>query len=145
MPDEPKTKRTNSVIGKHARTKGRAYEQEIARALQELWPAAKRGIGQARSAGEVPDVTGTPYWIECKHKRKVSINGAYDQGVQASCTRTGPTTTTRPVLVISRENRTEDLVTMSLTEFKRLVKEANRAPYDDRGLSATASMRGDDW
>lgn len=31
----------------------------------EIFPNAQRSIGQARSGHEVPDVKGTPFWVEC--------------------------------------------------------------------------------
>src|SRR5690606_6910545 len=58
------------VSGRRSRTKGASFEREVARQLRALWPGARRGIGQARSGGETPDVIQTPFWIEAKHRKK---------------------------------------------------------------------------
>lgn len=104
-------------MGKRSRDKGAAFERAIAITLRSVWDAAKRGIGQARAGGEVADVEGTPYWIECKHRRRVSVQGAFVQATEA--------TDGRPPVVISRENRGPLLVTMGLSDWLDLV-ERNR-------------------
>lgn len=96
-------------MGKLSRNKGRTFEQILARALQPLWPAARRGIGQARSAGEVADVEGTPFWVEAKHQKRCSIPAAYRQAVEA--------TDGRPVLIITKDDHQPALVTMTLETF----------------------------
>ncbi len=120
-----KRTRTASQMGRYSRTKGAAFEREIANALKVLWPGARRGIGQARNAGEVPDVDGTPYWIETKHHKRVNIRKAYDQAVKAQGARPSRE---GGVLVISRDtgNRT-DLATMSLDAFVAFVARLHRA------------------
>jgi len=69
--------------GRLSRRKGANYEREVAKAFQSVWPHARRGIGQARAGGDVPDVQGTPLWIEAKHRKQVSITGAMRQAVEA--------------------------------------------------------------
>lgn len=91
------------------RNKGAGFERETANRLKPLWPGAKRGIGQARSAGEVADVEGTPFWVECKRHRRCNIQAAY---AQASAVTDG-----RPVLVVSKDDRGETFVTMSMESF----------------------------
>ncbi len=68
-----KPKKTPSQIGKMARRKGASFEREIADMLRDVWAGAKRGLGQARSAKEVCDVEGTPWWLELKCKQKPNI------------------------------------------------------------------------
>lgn len=92
-----------------SRTKGVSFERGIAVTLRTIWKGAKRGIGQARAAGECPDVEGTPYWIEAKHRKRVSIGKAYAQALKDS--------DGRAPLVITRENRGPILVTMGLVEW----------------------------
>lgn len=44
------------------------WEREVAKALREFYPEAARGLqsSQGRSkATTVPDVDGTPFWVEC--------------------------------------------------------------------------------
>src|SRR5690606_13764125 len=102
------------VSGRRSRTKGASVEREVARQLRALWPGARRGIGQARSGGETPDVIQTPFWIEAKHRKKCSIPAAYRQAVEA--------TDGRPVLVITKEDRAEPLVTMTLADWLQWTK-----------------------
>lgn len=97
------------MSGRRSRTKGVRFELEMAHALEGIWPGAKRGIGQARSAKEVSDVEGTPFWIEAKHRKKCSIPAAFRQAREA--------TDGRPILVITRENRGDTLVSMTLEDF----------------------------
>jgi len=69
--------------GRRSKQKGASYERNVAHAFKAVWPHARRGIGQARAGGDVPDVQGTPYWVEAKHRKQVSITGAMRQAVEA--------------------------------------------------------------
>lgn len=103
-------------MGRMQRTKGATFERWLANVLRKLWPLAKRGIGQARSAGEVADVEGTPYWVEAKHHKVVNIRAAMRQAMEASDGR-------RPI-VVSKCNNEEPLVTMTLDDWVELVERA---------------------
>lgn len=96
-------------MSKRSRIKGAAFERLVAAMLGTIWPGAKRGLGQARSGGEVPDVDGTPYWVECKHRHRVSVRAAYEQAREAS--------DGRPVLLVHRETGGPALVTMEAREW----------------------------
>lgn len=96
-------------MSKLSRDKGAAYERLVAKMLAIVWPASARGLKQCRDASEDPDVTGTPFWVECKHQRNVSIQAALKQGEEA--------TDGRPVVVVTRNNRGPDMVTMRLTDW----------------------------
>ena len=96
-------------MGRRSRDKGADFERGVAIALRPVWPGSRRGIGQARSGGEVPDVDGTPWWIEAKNRKRVCIARAYQQAAAA--------TDGRPSLSITRENRGPILVTMALADF----------------------------
>lgn len=100
-------------MGLRSRRKGAAFECELSRLLAALWPSARRGIGQARSAKEVCDVEGTPFWVEAKHRKKCAIQAAYNQAAEA--------TDGRPILVVTKDNRCPPLVTLSLTSFLDLL------------------------
>ena len=104
-------------MGRWQREKGAAFERAIANLLKPLWPDARRGIGQARAANEVPDVDGTPWWIETKAHRQVSIQAAYRQGIDAAEGR-------RPVAVVSRD------ATGQLSSCLR--KRLSRRPWQQR-------------
>lgn len=95
--------------GAHSRRKGAQGERDIALAMRTVFPGAKRGIGQARSAGEVADVEGTPYWVECKRGKKCNVRAAYAQAMAA--------TDGRPVVVVVRDDGGEPMVYMSLEDW----------------------------
>lgn len=123
-----KSKRRNGV---RSREKGAAHEREVANLLKAVYPEARRGIGQARSASEVSDVDGVPWWVECKHRKRVNVRGAYRQAVaaRAACARAA---TTGPVLVVARDNAECDLAVLELGVFVRLLRELEqlRAAFD---------------
>lgn len=100
-------------MGKRSREKGACFERAVAIVMRGLYPSARRGIGQARSGGEVPDVDGTPWWVEAKHRRRVSVMAAWRQATDAR--------DERPALVVTREDRGPTLVTMAIEDFVRLV------------------------
>lgn len=99
-------------MGKRSRDKGAGFERAVADVLRIVWPDAKRGLQQSRCAKEAPDVTGTPYWVECKVGAKPNILGAFDQAKEA--------TDGRPVLVVTKVDRHEPLVTLALVDFIKL-------------------------
>lgn len=107
-------------MGRMQRVKGATYERWVANVLKAIWPGAKRGIGQTRAAGDVPDVDGTPYWIECKHHAgTVNIRAAFDQALTAC-------SDARRVVVISKVTGSYDLATMDLAMFVELMQELER-------------------
>jgi Holliday junction resolvase len=101
-------------MGKMQRDKGHNFEREMANILKEVFPNAKRGIGQARSASEVPDVDGTPFWVECKRGRMPNVRAAIRQAQEA--------TDGRPYLVVVRDDYAPAFVTMSLETFLDLMR-----------------------
>ena len=99
------TKRTKSQVGRYARTKGARFEREVAEAFKPLFPDARRGIGQTRCAGEVPDVTGTPFWVEGKFRQHLDLQKAMDQANRARAIKNDM----RPPVVIWRKLRARSL------------------------------------
>lgn len=58
----------------NSRQKGVGFERKVARILREVYPEAKRGL-QYQQGEYVPDIVGTPYYIECKSgKTHLSVN-----------------------------------------------------------------------
>lgn len=126
---------------KQKRKKGGDYERFVASRLAEVWPKARRGIGQTRAAGEVPDIQGTPLWVEAKHRRSISVHAAIAQARAAMAdwiARGGdPLTYRAPALALRLDSgkrlpdgtfeRREDLVVLPLEEFLRLAKLAEVA------------------
>jgi hypothetical protein len=106
-------------MGKLSRQKGAGWERELAIILRKLWPSAKRGLGQARSGGEVCDVDGTPFWVEAKVGTKTNLKAAVKQAEAA--------TDGRPVIAVCKDNakpgKMPDVwVAMRLETFERVVK-----------------------
>lgn len=97
------------------RNKGKRWEQEVARDMRELFPDVKRGW-QARFGHDEADVTGSPFWIECKHHALVNIHAAIRQAMSD--------TDGKPVLVVSKSDRCEPLATMRWQDFRELLTKA---------------------
>lgn len=100
-------------MGAMQRRKGARFEREAANAFAVLFPDAKRGIGQSRWGGEVPDVDGTPFWVECKRSNTTS-SAALKQGTEARAKSTRPKS---PVLSVGRRNGERAIASMYLEDF----------------------------
>ena len=111
-PKKPPRVRTPSERGKHSRNKGSSFEREMANEFKKVYPGARRGIGQARSAKEVSDVDGTPWWVECKVGKRTNIPAAFDQATEA--------TDGRDIIVVSHNDGGFNFVTMTLAVFLKL-------------------------
>lgn len=122
---KPKTSRIRSG-GKGARRKGQAHERSSAEQFRPLWANAERGIGQARASSEVPDVKGTPFWIECKHyTRSPNVMKAMLQGQSAltAYRKKHPEAYSGGVLVVAKQtNVSPELATVPLSEMLRMFK-----------------------
>jgi hypothetical protein len=97
------------------RTKGAGYERLMANRFKGIYPGARRGIGQARSAKEVPDVEGTPYWVEAKHQKCPNLWAALAQADDARDNR-------KP-LVVARRNGGVEVAVMKLEDMLDLLNE----------------------
>jgi len=111
VPTAPK-KSPNPVAqkrGKASKVKGQVFERLITNRFKEVFPGARRGIGQARSAKEVSDVDGTPFWIEAKHRKIVNVQKAFEQACKD--------TDGRPAIVVWRKQQGTILVSTSVQTF----------------------------
>lgn len=88
--------------------------------LAELFPSAKRGIGQARSGGDSADVEGLPFWVEVKRTEREAPRAALRQAIAD--------TDGRPPVVFTRPNRGPWMVCMLAEDWMTLVDEASAAP-----------------
>lgn len=111
--------------GKKSRNKGAGFEREVATELRDPYPKAKRGLGQARAAGEVPDVEGTPYWLELKcYARAINVRAVMAQAEQAAAehaVREG-LPARLPVVIARKTGMRPDLVTMRMADWLALVR-----------------------
>lgn len=97
----------------NSRRKGADFEREIAERLRVLWPDARRGLGQARSGADAPDVDGAPWWVQCKHGARPNIPAAMRQAARDATAAHDE----RPPVAITRANRGPVLVSMRLEEW----------------------------
>ena len=81
--------------GRRSRNKGKVWEREVAKLLQEFWPDARRGF-QRRAGDDEADVEDTPFWVECKVGARPNVFAAFDQAEEAS--------DGRPVLIAIKRN-----------------------------------------
>jgi len=107
-------------VGLRSRRKGASWERELANKLRAWWPSAKRGIGQARSAKEVCDVEGTPFWWEAKHGAQTNPRAALRQAEAA--------TDGRPCVAVCKDDRDAPFVCLRLNTFLDLFDRADERP-----------------
>jgi len=108
--------RKRASVGRRSRQKGAQGERDVAQLLRPIYPDAARGgllQSQYGNASNACDVEHTPWFIEVKRGARPNIEGAYKQALEA--------TDGRPVLVISRKDRSEWLATMTVDQFKHLI------------------------
>lgn len=103
-------------MSKTSRTKGKTFEQWVARKLRAIYgDGVKRGW-QARRGDDAPDVYAGPWAIECKHRRVLAIPQAMQQAI-ANASGLTP-------LVVSRPHGAREeqiLVTLLWPDFLRLI------------------------
>lgn len=91
--------------------KGAGFEKKVARFFSRWFPDAERD-GRSRHI----DVRGTPWWVECKRTEKLRLGEAIKQAVAARDYRDDP----RPIIVVSKKNREDMLVSMRMVDFVRI-------------------------
>jgi len=111
-------------MSKMQRDKGKRFEQLIAKEMRKVFGGHVRRGWQARDGKDAPDVVGTPFWIECKHHKKVNIKAALKQAKDDCVLSTNPNI---PPLAICKDDREEPIVAMYLSDFIRLMEETNVA------------------
>jgi hypothetical protein len=95
------------MSGKKSRTKGHAYEREIARRLRPLFPGAMRNVTEQQTGGQGIDLVNTGNLdVQCKrYKGYAPINKIFEVNG-----------TGIPVLV-TKADRQPDMVVLSLKDF----------------------------
>lgn len=108
-----------NMSGRASRRKGYQWERDVSLMFREFFPEAKRGIGQARSGGEVPDVAGAaPFWIECKRGKKTNIKAALRQAEEAM------TGIYKYPVAVCKDDREIATITMRLDHFFEIFGDA---------------------
>jgi len=102
--------------GKYNRKKGADFERELVHLFRDAMPGApvKRGL-QCRGA-EMADVDCPVFWIEAKRMKRPNIRAAYKQASDDCGKGKIP-------VAITRANREDALVTLSLDDFLDFVGE----------------------
>jgi hypothetical protein len=104
-----------ALSGRGRRRKGQVYEREVAARITEvLGLVVKRGLGQARTSGEVADVEAPGIWVECKNHQRANYYQALQQAVRDEALHRGPYKV--PVAVIKETGR-EQVVCLRFDDF----------------------------
>jgi len=107
---------------RRSQKRGSVFEREVANALKPLFPKARRAVGQTREGNEAPDVTGTPFWIECAKGSTNAIHDKLRQGLEATMSSETAEHAGKPVVVISHHGGAKQtMATMRLSDFLELV------------------------
>lgn len=105
----------------NSRAKGQRFERDTARFFRRWFPDAQRQTqDQARNGAETPDVKGTPFWIECKHWKKIYLSEIIDWLDKAG----GEAEIERKILIRYKEDRKPVLYAMWLADLNLLESEA---------------------
>lgn len=124
--------------GRSSRRKGANGEREVAHALEEIYPNARRGlqyqsymVGREREQDRIRaedkgidvkvtrrvrecDVENTPFWVECKRGKKTRIIPALEQARRDS--------DGRAPMAVTRNDQGEWTVTMYLKDWIQYVE-----------------------
>jgi len=109
--------------GASSRTKGHQWEREVAILLRPIYPQARRGLSQTRDGSDVPDVDGTPFFVECKKGKRTNPRAALEQAADAAHTKGDP----RPPVAICYDDRERPVAMMYLGDWLDLVGAFHRA------------------
>jgi len=114
--------------GRRNRTKGVEFERKVANRLKRAFPSARRLFGQAREGNEVPDVGGTPFWIECAKGSTNAIHDKLRQGLAASASSPSKEYAHALVIVVSHHGGLgETMATLRLEDLIALANATNES------------------
>ena len=102
-----------SARGRANRRKGASWEREVARLLRLIWPDAKRGLQTRGGTKEVPDVEGTPFYLELKRGVRCNIKAALEQAASSS--------DGRPPVAVTKEDAKRPIVSMYIEDWFNLL------------------------
>lgn len=94
-------------MGKRSRTKGAAYELEVAAQINARWPhlEVKRRLGQERDGGG--DLEVGPFLLECKRRKRLgTVEGWLRQAEEGA--------PDQPTLVVARADRGKSFAIIDL-------------------------------
>ncbi len=117
-PKKSPPKRSRKQVGKLSRNKGKVFEREIARDLRGIYGNQVKRGWQAREGTDAPDVENVPFWVECKHHRKVNVRAAVAQA-RADVEAAGREL---PILVVVKDNGQPPLAVVDWEVMLKLLK-----------------------
>jgi hypothetical protein len=106
--------RTPSQRGKHSKGKGRRGEQRVATLYRSIYGDKIRRGNQGRRGDDEADVEGTPFFLEVKTGKVVSVLAALRQAEEAK--------DSRPVVCHVKIDRTDAYVAMPESDWMQIVK-----------------------
>lgn len=114
-----------------SRTKGHSFERFVARVFRVSFPEARRGL-QYKDPREC-DVEGTPFRIECKRLASVKARDVTQALMQVKRDAEAHGDD-RPEVVITREDKREALVHMTLDSFISIIEQNFWRPTNDEDV-----------
>ena len=98
------------MVGRAERLKGHNFERQVVHALRWIFDRCARGFQTRGGTGEEPDVTNTPFYIECKASKNMpSVRGALVQATEG--------TDGRIPVAICKKDREEPIVGMYMKHW----------------------------
>ncbi|MCP4677703.1 MAG: hypothetical protein GY854_19740 [Deltaproteobacteria bacterium] len=99
----------------NSRQKGHSFEREVASELRKIFPEARRGL-QYQDGPTPPDVTGTPFHVECKRGRRPNPRAALKQAINDAAPGVVP-------VAVIRDDRAEAFICMRWSDWMDFVRE----------------------
>ena len=118
------------TMSKRERDKGARYERHIKHRLQEVYEDEHVVRGNQRFAAFQPDVVIPDYWVECTHSKSPRINAKIKQALRDLNQTPDPEQKAKVPMIVSRQDREGDWVTVPLDHFLLLLKKVR---CTDRG------------
>ena len=119
-------------MGKASRDKGKRGEREACEVLRSLFPNVRRRAMQSRGGSEGADLENTPGWHVEVGVGRVNPREKWEQAERDACWEVAdgyacpsPSAHDRPI-ALTRKDRGEWLVTMSVEDWCELVRDAKQ-------------------
>lgn len=109
-------------MSKAQRDKGARYERYIVKVFQEVYEDETVVRGNQRFAAFQPDVVIPDYWVECTHGKSPRINAKIKQALRDLNETPDATQKNKVPMIVSRQDRERDWVTIPLDHFLLLLK-----------------------
>lgn len=109
-----------AALGRLARNKGKVFERRTAADLRAIYGERVKRGWQAREGADAADVENVPYWVECKHHKRVNIQAAVAQAREAA----EAAGSKLPLLVVSKDNGAAPLAVLEWDAFVDLLRRA---------------------